>query len=140
VKVEVLSTVWGHDDGQLDGGVHEIEKPSGKLLKALAAAEAAGSVKITASRDERARMGVETDAESLKRLEAAQKDGSWQAGNHLAYVADAKARLKDPDLPDGQRAGLEHGVRVSTAYLKARAGKLDHEAAVAAALVEVQGG
>lgn len=125
---------WAHEDTVVTGRV-TIDKPSAKLLKAVAAAEAAGDLKVKASQDERARMGraVESDAESLKAQEKAQADGSWQVGSHLAFVTQARQLLAQDDLPEGMRAHLEAQVPVSEAYLKAR-GEHEHENAVRVAL------
>lgn len=119
MKIEVPGAHWAHDDGVFTGGRHEIDKPSAKLLKAVAAAEAAGVIVVHASKDERAKMAahVESQTDSEKAYASAQKDGSWQAGNLQAFVGDASFRLKNDSLEDSDRAFLEQGVRDAKALL-----------------------
>ncbi len=90
MKIEVLYSQWGADGQTFAGGIHEIEKPSRTLLKHVAVAEAAGVVKVTASKDERSKMGdhVEPDSVSLKIQEKAQAEGDWQVGNLMQHELD----------------------------------------------------
>lgn len=125
---------WAFDDTVVDGRV-TIDKPSAKLLAAVAAGEAAGDLKVRASQDERARMGkaIESDAESLKAQQAAMADGSWHVGAHEAFLVQAQHFLADETLDDEQRARLTAGSAVSEAYLDARS-EHGHEDAVRVAL------
>lgn len=125
---------WAHEDTVVTGRV-TIDKPSAKLLKAVAAAEAAGVLKVKASKDERARMAgaVESDADSLKAQQKAMADGSWHRGNHEAFLVYARDVLSRDDLPDDRRASLEAGRNVSKAYLDT-VDELGHENAVRSAL------
>lgn len=92
MKIEVLHSQWGADDQVFPGGVTEIDKPSKQLLKHAAAAEAAGAIKVTASKEERAKMGdhVEPDSVSLKVQEKAQDTGAWQIGNLMQHELDVE--------------------------------------------------
>jgi hypothetical protein len=141
MKIEVLNTQWAHDGGVLQGGVHEIEDPSQQLLEQAALAESVGSIKVTASKDERATMkaALEPDSESLKKLAQAQKESTWHEGNLGDYIAVKQAVLdRDADeddefaLSDESRAGLEAGVAQAQAILKVLQGqeKKDYDAAV----------
>lgn len=127
MKIEVLTTQWAHDGGVLAGGVHEIEKPTAKLLAAAAAAEAVGSVKVTASADEREKMrgSVESDSESEKKLTQAMADSTWHEGNLGDFIAVKSALLKEhgDTLPDETRASLELGITQAKAILKELAGQ-----------------
>lgn len=91
MKFEVVYTQWSADGKLYGGGVHEVEKPSKKLLGLLAAAEDAGSVRIVeASRAERSALKghVQTQADGEKAYAKAQADGSWHEGNRLQYEHD----------------------------------------------------
>lgn len=104
MQIEVLVTQWSAEGKTFGGGVHEIEKPAKKLLGLAAAAEAAGSIRVTASKDERAAMSaaVEAQGESEKKYAEAQRDGRWHEGNHTQFVLDVEQGNRDPDptLPD----------------------------------------
>jgi hypothetical protein len=116
VKVEVLVTQWSAEGQTLAGGVHEIgpgECPCGAkhkstkaFLSLVAAAEDAGSIKVSASKAERAELKghVQTQADGEKAYAEAQRDGRWHEGNYDAFMADVEAGLRDPDefgvMPD----------------------------------------
>jgi hypothetical protein len=112
VRIEVLTTQWGAEDQVYVGGTHDIDKPTTGFLKLAAAAEHVGAIKITASKDERAKMSshIETQAESEKALAKAQEAGTWHEGNLDQFIRDAKARL-DGELDDQTRAYLEAGLK-----------------------------
>lgn len=87
---------WSCDHGSfLSGERHEIANAKAGLVSQVAAAESAGAL-VDVSYDEEAKKvagkAVESDAESLKKLEKAQADGSWQEGNLLQWELDQKAR------------------------------------------------
>lgn len=134
MQITVTVSQWGWDGGVYPGGRHTIDRPSRKLLAAVAAAEASGDLTVKASKDERAKLAklVEADSDSLKAQEKAVADGSWHRGNHEAFIAQSRHLLADPGLPDDHRARLEAHVQVSEVYL-ANAG-LGHENAVRVAL------
>lgn len=100
MKIEVLTTQWTHDGGVLAGGVHEVEKPTKKLLRAAAAAEHAGVVKVTASKDERAEMNsaVQSQSDGEKALEAAMDSGDWHEGNRAQHELDRAAGAPTGDV------------------------------------------
>lgn len=106
MKLEVLVTQWSAEGEVYAGGVHEIAKPSKALLGLVAAAEAVGSIKVTASKDERRVMGasVESQSDSEAAYAKAQRDGRWHEGNYDAFMLDVEAGLRDPDqfgaMPD----------------------------------------
>ena len=114
MKIEVLTTQWAYDGGVLPGGVHDVEKPSKLLLEQAALAESVGSIKVSASAEERAKMkaAIQPDSESLKHLEKAQSNSTWHEGNLDDYVASKSALLADQGdlLDDEARANLEVGV------------------------------
>jgi len=113
MRVEVIYTVWGADGDEYVGGVHEIEKPSGKFLKLAAAAEAAGAIKVLqASAEERAKMKthVQSQADGEAANAKAVESGDWHKANLDQFIADADARLAG-ELDDSARAFLETGLR-----------------------------
>lgn len=106
MKIEVLVTQWSAEGETFGGGAHEIAKPTKKLLGLAAAAEAAGSITVSASKDERVTMtaAVESQSESEKAYAEAQRNGSWHEGNYDQFMLDVEQGLRDPDelgpLPD----------------------------------------
>jgi hypothetical protein len=106
VKLEVLVTQWTAEGETFGGGVHEIGKPTQKFLRLAAAAEDAGSIKVTASKEERTVMtaAVESQSDSEAAYAKAQRDGSWHGGNYDQFMLEVEQGLRDPDefgpLPD----------------------------------------
>lgn len=100
MKLEVLTAQWAHDGGVLAGGVHDVERPSKKLLRAAAAAEHAGVVKVTASKDERAVMNsaVQSQSDGEKALAAAMESGGWHEGQRIQYELDRAAGAPTGDV------------------------------------------
>lgn len=90
MRIEVIYSVWGADGTDYPGGVHEIAKPTAKLLKLAAAAEAAGVVRVTASKDERTKMRthVESQSDSEAAYAKAQESGAWQEANVAQHLMD----------------------------------------------------
>lgn len=116
MKIEVLVTQWGADGEVFVGGVHEIEKPTKKLLRLVAGAEAAGSVKATASKEERAAIdaAVEAQTDSEAAYEKAQANGSWHEGNYDQFASEVAQGLRDSDqigqMPDKETYVAERTV------------------------------
>lgn len=79
-------------------GNFEIEKPTKAELRLLAGAEAAGDVRLHASKDERRQLDahVESDADSLKAQAKAMRDGSWQRSNAETHLHQAQRMLDSP--------------------------------------------
>lgn len=91
MKFEVIYSQWAAEDQVFTGGVHEVEKPTEKLLRLAAGAEAAGSIRIlSASAEHRSKLRkhVQSQADGEKAYSAAQADGSWQEGNLLQFETD----------------------------------------------------
>lgn len=91
LRFEVSGSQWAADEQVFGGGVHEIARPTKKLLRLVAAAEAAGAIRVlAASKEHRAALKghVESQAESEKAYAKAQADGRWQEGNLLQYEVD----------------------------------------------------
>lgn len=109
---------WAFEDTVVTGRM-TIDKPSAKLLAAVAAGEAHGDLKVRASQDERSRMSkaVESDADSLKAQAKAMEDGSWQRGNAEAQLVHAQRMLEQDDLSDETRAANEAIVASAEAFL-----------------------
>lgn len=116
MKIEVLVTQWSAEGEVFPGGVHEIAKPTKALLRLAAAAEDVGSVKVTASKDERRVMSasLESQSDSEAAYAEAQRDGRWHEGNYDAFMADVEAGLRDPDqfgvMPDRETYVAERKV------------------------------
>jgi len=110
--IEVLHFSWAHDGGVLEGGKHEIDKPSAKFLGQVAAAAACSDPPVRvvkASQEERGKIdkAVQSQAEGEKAYAKAQKDGDWHEGNLRAHIAATEARLKDAeDLHDDDKGRL----------------------------------
>jgi len=104
MKIEVLVSQWSAEGQTFAGGVHEIEKPTKKLLGLVGAAPDTTLTVLSASKDERAALkaAVESQAKSEKRYAQAQRDGSWHAGNYDQYLLDVEngSREPDPSMPD----------------------------------------
>lgn len=110
VKFEVIYTVWGADDVEFAGGVHEVDKPSADFLRCLAGAEAAGAVKILeAAKETRSKLKghVQSQAEGEKVWAESQnvyaedgtieKQGPWHHGNLAQAVSDLEYRISVVD-------------------------------------------
>lgn len=86
---------WGCDHGVFESGKrHEVQNASAALVGQVASAEAFGSlldVEYDAAAKKIAAKAVEPDSASLRKLEQAMADGSWQEGNQLAYEAAKEA-------------------------------------------------
>lgn len=74
-------------------GEHEPENPSADLVRAIASAAASGGVTILSGKPSTSH--IESDAESEKVLNAAMKDGRWQEGNLLDFIAQKEALLRE---------------------------------------------
>jgi hypothetical protein len=92
VKLEVLQAKVGLDGEEFAGGVHEIAKPTKKLLRAAAMQEKVGAVKVTASKEEREvmRAAVEPDSESERKRLAAMESGEWYEANIRQFLHDVE--------------------------------------------------
>lgn len=97
---------WSCDHGSFDSGErNEISNAKAGFVEQVACAEAFGSlvdVEYDAAAAKIANKAVEPDEESVKKLEGAMADGSWQEGNLLQYELDQSASA-------GDEAGLETG-------------------------------
>jgi hypothetical protein len=106
VKIEVLVSQWSADDEVFPGGVHEIAKPTKSFLRLAASAEAEGSIKVSASKEERSSMSahIESQGDSEVAYAEAQRDGRWHEGQYDQFAAEVEQGLKDQDalgpLPD----------------------------------------
>jgi hypothetical protein len=119
MKIEVLYNVWVHDDDVFVGGLHEIEKPSKKLLAAIAAAEDAGVLKIEASKDERKAMAKHVQSQEAGEAANAKVNQSdeWKSGNLQQFLVGAREQVRKHDdeedeylLADGMREWLVSGI------------------------------
>jgi hypothetical protein len=134
VQIEVLTSVWGADDQEFPGGVHDV-KLTRKLAPLVAGAEAAGAIVVVDATSAERKL-LERHVQSQEQAEKAQAKamgdpdpetgsptGPWQHGNHVDFVAQAKARLHadDPDarLTAAERAALERDVAEAQARLEA---------------------
>lgn len=139
MKIEVVYSLWGADglDEALQGGEHEIEKPSAKLLRSIAGAEAAGVVRVVkATREERIALNrhVQSQEDGEKAYakaqgepdESGQMTGPWQHGNHVDFIAQRRAVLKADEgmidepgatLTKAERAAIERDVAEAEARL-----------------------
>lgn len=99
-------TRWSCDHGSFSSGErHQITNASAAFVAQIACAEAFGSlieVSYDSAATKVATKALEPDSESVKRLEKAMADGSWQEGNLRVYEETQAA------LAAG-RAGLELG-------------------------------
>jgi hypothetical protein len=118
MRLEVLQAKVGLDGDEFAGGLHEIAKPSKRLLRAAAVQEKLGAVKVTASKDERAVMNaaVEADTESEKKRRAAMKSGDWYEANHRQFLHDIDAGARETfgqqlttEQYVGERKGMTDG-------------------------------
>jgi hypothetical protein len=106
MKVEVFDSKLilagsGDDVVELPGGKHDLEevlgkRPAAATIRSLAAAEAAGACKVTASADDRAKLDrhVESDADSRKARTAAQESGVWWEGQLEQYENEVAAGVR----------------------------------------------
>ncbi|MBA3356227.1 MAG: hypothetical protein H0U18_09915 [Pyrinomonadaceae bacterium] len=85
---------WGCDHGVFESGQNPHEVNASKEFAAqIAAAEAHGSlVEVKWEGGSPPKGAVESQADSIKKLDKAMADGSWQEGNYLQAGLDAKAR------------------------------------------------
>lgn len=101
MRFEVVHSVWGADDEVFGGGVHEVAKPTNKLLALLAGAEAAGVVVVLEATDaERGKLdkGVQSQDDGEAAYEKAQADGSWHEGNLAQFELDVAAGQRTEEL------------------------------------------
>jgi hypothetical protein len=134
VKLEVLQAKVGLDGEEFAGGVHEIAKPTKKLLRAAAMQEKVGAVKVTASKEERGTMvaAVESQADSEKAYAKAQEDGRWQIANYRQAIADRRDRLAAADLADDASADLTDDERKRLRLTSVQRSQLDYDISRAA--------
>ncbi len=115
VRFTVLHFSWGAEGDAYPGGAHEVAKPSKALLRAVGSAEAAGVLRVdeaTAEQRDAMTSHIEPDDVSVQKLEEAQQDGRWQAGNLAQFVADRTDRLAyDDALPADHEDKLSGAVR-----------------------------
>ncbi len=87
---------WSCDHGSFDSDErHEIARASAAFVEQIASAEAHGSlvdVSYDSAAKKAATKAVEPDKESLKKLDKAIADGSWQEGNRLVHEETVAAR------------------------------------------------
>jgi hypothetical protein len=144
VKLEVVHTRWGAEDEVFEGGIHEDVKLTRALAPLVAAAEAAGSVRVldaTAAERKLLAGKVQSQADGEKAFAKAQGDwvepvvddttgtrvivepgyytGPWQHGNLLQALTDREQKLAVDD--ERRKESLD------TAVKRARRGEDDIE-------------
>ncbi len=89
---------WGCDHGVFESGQNPHEVNASKEFAAqIAAAEAHGSLVDVVFEGGSPKGAVESQADSIKKLDKAMADGSWQEGNYLQAGLDAAA-LKNVEI------------------------------------------
>lgn len=122
MEIEVVYSRWSYDGGELVGGVHEIENPSKRLLKAIGAAADSGAVVVkSASGEERSTIerAVQSQKDGEKAYAKAQESGDWHEGNLLDFVVRSEQALTAHARSVETGVGLENRLsKESKAWLE----------------------
>jgi hypothetical protein len=115
VRIEVVHAHWGAEDEVYERGEHELAKPSKKLLRLIAGAEAAGAVVVhVATAAERKLLDghLQSQADGEAAYKKAVADGDWQHGNLTVFIVEREDRLAYSEtLPDGHEEKLSPAQR-----------------------------
>jgi len=132
VKIKVDHKWIATEDHTFDAGEHELDDPSDDLLRAVAIGESVGVVHVLEGDVPEGH--VESDEESLKALDKAVEDGSWQVGNMQAFIGDHEYHAQNEDLPDHVRESHAAQAEVVRQVLKRVEDGEDYEDAKEAVL------